>query len=163
MGIAMTFARASGPGDLRTRRRDPRGDDGVQGREPHRGHDARRRSRDVGKLRRKSRTAVYRNVEMVFPFVLRQLGHGYMTKEVKNNMINRVIYYGYWGSVYFFLAYLWYLWSDTLFLILGLTEGKENYGWGFKFLLLCLFLLPIVLIVHVFFEKVVTKLYQYDE
>ena len=163
MGIAMTFARASGPGDLRTRRRGPRGDDGVQGREPHRGHDARRRSRDVGKLRRKSRTAVYRNVEMVFPFVLRQLGHGYMTKEVKNNMINRVIYYGYWGPVYFLFAYIWYLWSDPLFLILGLTEELANYGWGLQFLIICLFLLPMVLIAHVFFEKVVTKLYKYDE
>ena len=76
----MTFARVPGPGDLRTLRRDSRGDDGIPGRERHRGYDACRRSRDVGKLQRKSRTDVYRNVEMVFPFVLWKLGDRYMNK-----------------------------------------------------------------------------------
>ncbi len=86
-----------------------------------------------------------------------------MKKKTKNNIINRVIYYGYWGPVYFLFAYLWYLWSDPLFLILGLTEGKENYGWGLIFLIICLFLLPMVLIAQVFHETVVSKLYKYDE
>ncbi len=90
MGIVMTFARVPGPGDLRTRRRGSRGDDGVQGRERRRGHDGCRRSRDVGKLRRKSRTAVYRNVEMVFPFVLWKLGDEYMKKSTKYLVINNV-------------------------------------------------------------------------
>ena len=93
MGIAMTIARVPGPGNLRTLRKGSRGDDGVQGRERRATHDRCRRSRDVRKLRWKSRIAVYRNEEIVFPFVLRQLGHGYMTKNVKNNIMYYLIFY----------------------------------------------------------------------
>ena len=161
MGIAMTFARVPGPGDLRTLLRGSRIDDGVQGRERRRGYDARRRSRDVGKLRRKSRIAVVRNEEIVFPFVLWKLRDGYMTQSAKNIVINRVIYYVYFFLMLFICGFFWFWLSDPLFSILGINI--EDYGRWARFFITAIFILPIVIIACVFHEAVISKLYRYDE
>ena len=122
MGIAMTFAGASGPGDLRTLRRGSRGDDGFPGRERHRGYDACRRSRDVGGLQQKSGIAVYRNEEIVYPFVLWQLGRGLMDEETKKLLIYKSIFFVIWSTTMGIILYLWHLWSESLLSIFGLPD-----------------------------------------
>ena len=162
MGIAMTFARVSGPGDLRTRRRGPRGDDGIPGRERHRGHDARRRSRDVGKLRRKSRTTVYRNVEMVFPFVFGKLRDIHMN--LKTGIIKRLISMISYMAMFAIMAHVWYfLLLDPWLAILGLTDQIENYDqWQRNLIELAPFV-PLAIIIAVIHEKVVVKKLYRDE
>ena len=122
MGIAMTFARVPGPGDLRTLRRGSRGDDGFPGRERHRGYDACRRSRDVGGLQQKSGIAVYRNEEIVYPFVLWQLGRGLMDEETKILLIYKGIFFVIWSTTMVSVVYLWFWWSESLLSIFGLPD-----------------------------------------
>ena len=154
MGIAMTIARVSGPGDLRTLLRGSRIDDGVQGRERHRGHDARRRSRDVGKLRRKSRTTVVRNEDMVFPFVLRQLEDGYMKKETKNKIINDVVFFVIWATTITIVGYLWHWWSDSLLSIFGLPDHTVYF---------LIFAAPFLFLGHTIHKYVRKEIYRDDE
>lgn len=154
MGIAMTFARVPGPGDLRTLRRGPRGDDGVQGGERHRGYDACRRSRDVGGLQQKSGIAVYRNVEMVFPFVLWRLGHGNMKKKIKNKIIHDVIFFVIWFGALTIAMYLWHWWSDSLLSILGLPDHTVYF---------LIFAAPFLLLAHAVHKSVVKKFYRDEE
>ncbi len=154
MGIAMTFARVPGPGDLRTRPRGSRGDDGVPGRERRRGHDARRRSRDVGKLRRKSRTAVVRNEDMVFPFVLRQLEDGYMKKETKTSLIYKVIIFVIWSTTVTIVMYIWSWWSESLLSIFGLPDHTVYF---------LIFAAPFLFLGHTIHKYVRKKIYRDEE
>ena len=162
MGIAMTFARVPGPGDLRTRRRGSRGDDGVCGRVRHRGYDARRRSRDVGELRRKSRTAVYRNVEIVFPFVLWKLGDGYMEKkQIINQAINSFISGAYLLVMFAITVPVWiFLLLDPWLAILGLTDQIENYSFLVRISIEIVPAIPLAIMGVVIHEKVVTKFFR---
>ena len=165
MGIAMTFARVSGPGDLRTRRRGSRGDDGFPGRERRATDDRCRRSRDVGKLRRKSRIAVYRNVEMVFPFVLGKLGYRHMNKI--NRIINWLIYMVYYLSAFAILALVWLFllldpWLSILGL-LGLTDQIENYNSLVRNLIELVPAMPLIAIIIYIDNTVLHRIYMNEE
>ncbi len=153
MGIAMTFARVPGPGDLRTLPRGSRGDDGIPGRERRRGYDACRRSRDVGELQQKSGIAVVLNGEIVYPFVLWQLGRGLMEEETKKWLIYKGIFFVIWSTTMGIILYLWHLWSESLLSIFGLTDHE---------LYLLIFSAPFLLLgsaVH----KYVKKIYRDEE
>ena len=154
MGIAMTFARVSGPGDLRTLLRGSRGDDGVQGRERHRGYDARRRSRDAGKLRRKSRIGVVRNVEIVFPFVLRQLGDKHMREKGMNQLIRTIILFAYFVTVMITLGLLWYWLWVPLLSIFGLPDHTVYF---------VIFASPFMLLAYAAYIYVVKKISRDEE
>ena len=162
MGIAMPFSRVSGPGDLRTRRRGSRIDDGIPGRERHRGYDARRRSRDVGELQQKSGTAVYRNEEIVFLFVLWQLGDRYMEKkQIIKQAINSLISGAYFLLMIAITVPIWHFWLVGPWLsILGLTDQIENHSFLVESLIKMVPAIPLWILAVVIHEKVMTKFFR---
>ena len=154
MGIAMTFARVPGPGDLRTLRKGCRSDDGIPGRERRATDDGCRRSRDGGELRRKSRIAVYRNVEMVFPFVLRQLGDKHMREKGMNQLIRTIILFAYFFTVVITLGLLWsWLWVP----LLSIFELPDHSFYRL------IFAVPVILLSRTFYIRVVSKFYRDEE
>ncbi len=150
----MTFARVSGPGDLRTLGKGFRGDDGIPGRERPATDDACRRSRDVGKLRRKSRIVVYRNVKMVFPFVLCQLRDGYMKNSEKIWLVNNIVFFVIWLGVMTIALSLYYWLVVPLLSRFGLPDHAMYF---------VIFASPFMFLAYAVYKYILKKVSRVEE